>query len=156
MVATIIDHDDLLAFARFDDDGGPQQSNRPSKTPPPDHRDAAAGVRARLSLAPALYQGTLDGGWWPRSLDVVAELTALVAALPARVGPVDRVSLNLRYLMWRVTAAVLDVPLLALGVLASWPFRPRRPSNGRGWTANASTPPGSEGLFLVPYWGLPR
>ena len=62
----------------------------------------------------------------------------------------------MRYLMWRVTAAVLDVSLLALGVVASWPFRPRRASDARGWTANASTQPSSEGLLLVPHWGLPR
>ena len=62
----------------------------------------------------------------------------------------------MRYLMWRVTAAVLDVPLLAVGLLASRPFRPRSTSNGRGWTANALTPPSSEGLLLVPHWGLPR
>jgi len=63
----------------------------------------------------------------------------------------------MRYLMRRVTAAVLDVSLLALGVLASWPFRLRRASDGRGWTADASSsPPSSEGLLLVPYWGLPR
>ena len=52
----------------------------------------------------------------------------------------------MRDLMWRVTAVMLDVSLLALGVLAGWQFRLRR----------ASTPPGSEGLLLVPYWGLPR
>jgi len=62
----------------------------------------------------------------------------------------------MRYLMWRVTAVALDVPLLALGLLAGWRFRLRWASDGRGWTANASTPPSSEGLFLVPYWGLPR
>ena len=63
----------------------------------------------------------------------------------------------MRYLMRRVTEAVLDVSLLALGLLASWPFRLRRASDGPGGTADASSsPPSSEGLFLVPYWGLPR
>ena len=63
----------------------------------------------------------------------------------------------MRYLMRRVTAAALDVSLLALGVLASWPFRLRRASDGRAWAADASSsPPSSEGLLLVPYWGLPR
>ena len=57
------------------------------------------------------------------------------------------------YLTRRVTAAALDVSLLVLGVLASWPFRVRRTG---GWTANGSTRPSSEGLLLVPYWGLPR
>ena len=42
----------------------------------------------------------------------------------------------MRYLMWRVTAVALDVPLLALGLLAGWRFRLRWASDGRGWTAN--------------------
>jgi hypothetical protein len=65
----------------------------------------------------------------------------------------------MRYLMRRVSAAALDLSLLALGVLASWPFRLRRAGDGRrGWTAPdaSSSPPSSEGLLLVPYWGLPR
>ena len=51
--------------------------------------------------------------------------------------------------MWRVTA-------VALGLLVGWRLRLRRVSDGWGWTANAWTPPSSDGLFLVPYWGLPR
>ena len=114
-MAPIIDHEDELAFARFDDDGGPQHSTRPSKTPLPGQRDAAVGANVRLSLAPALYQGTLDGGWWPRSLDVTAELTALVAALPPRVGPVDRVSLNLAAWPAHPKRVPLDTHVLRLG-----------------------------------------
>lgn len=52
----------------------------------------------------------------------------------------------MRYVMWRVTAAVLDASLLTLGLLAGWRSRLQR----------ASTPPGSDGLLLVPHWGLPR
>jgi len=61
----------------------------------------------------------------------------------------------MRYLMRRVTAATLDVSLLALGLLAGWRFRLRR-AGKRDWTANASTLGSREGLLLVPYWGLPR
>ena len=68
-----------------------------------------------MSLAPALYQGTLDGGWWPRSLDITAELTALVAALPPRVGPVDRVSLNLAAWPAHPKRVPLDRHVLRLG-----------------------------------------
>ena len=68
-----------------------------------DH-DPPARPKARVSLAPVLYEGTLDGGWWPRTSDVAAELDALVTTLPARVGPVTRVSLN----------------------VSSWPDHPRR------------------------------
>ena len=105
----------MLAFARFDDDAGPQPGNSPSKTAQPGPGDSAAGTHARLSLAPALYQGTLDGGWWPRSLDVTAELTALVAALPPRVGPVDRVSLNLAAWPAHPNTVSLDTHVLRLG-----------------------------------------
>ena len=52
----------------------------------------------------------------------------------------------MRYLMWRVTAATIDVSLLALGLLAGWRFKLRQ----------APTLPSSEGLLLVPHWGLPR
>ena len=31
----------------------------------------------------------------------------------------------MRYITWRVTAAVIDVSLLALGLLANWRFRLR-------------------------------
>ena len=62
----------------------------------------------------------------------------------------------MRYLMRRAAAVALDLLLLVLGLLVGWRLRRRRVSDGRGWTANARTPPSSDGLFLVPYWGLPR
>jgi hypothetical protein len=49
----------------------------------------------RLVLAPApTGQAVLDGGWWPRSWDPVAELPGLVLALAARYGPIRQVMLN--------------------------------------------------------------
>jgi hypothetical protein len=49
----------------------------------------------RLILAPArLDRAVLDGGWWPRSTDPVAELPGLVLALAARYGPIRRLMLN--------------------------------------------------------------
>ena len=49
----------------------------------------------RLSLAPARAgQAVLDGGWWPRSWDPVAELPGLVLALTVRYGPIRQVMLN--------------------------------------------------------------
>jgi hypothetical protein len=51
-------------------------------------------VRLRLKpRAPAT--GFVDGGWWPRSRDLPAELPALLAVLAVRLGPVESVSYNL-------------------------------------------------------------
>jgi hypothetical protein len=51
---------------------------------------------ARLHLAPVRAgQAVLDGGWWPRSWDPVAELPGLILALDARFGPIRQVLLNI-------------------------------------------------------------
>jgi hypothetical protein len=39
-------------------------------------------------------RAVLDGGWWPRSWDPVAEFPGLVEALSARYGPVRQLMLN--------------------------------------------------------------
>jgi hypothetical protein len=41
-------------------------------------------------------RAVLDGGWWPRSADPVAELPGLVMELSERYGPVRQVMLNRR------------------------------------------------------------
>jgi hypothetical protein len=49
----------------------------------------------RLELAESRTdRSVLDGAWWPRSTDPVAELPGLVVALAARYGPVHRLMLN--------------------------------------------------------------
>jgi Family of unknown function (DUF5994) len=49
----------------------------------------------RLRLEPTLSRRTLlDGGWWPRSTDPVAELPGLILALDDRRGCVTRVMLG--------------------------------------------------------------
>jgi hypothetical protein len=49
----------------------------------------------RLVLEPTLSGHTLlDGGWWPRSTDPVAELPGLVLALDHRRGPVRHLILG--------------------------------------------------------------
>jgi hypothetical protein len=49
----------------------------------------------RLFLAPTRAgYAVLDGGWWPRSWDPVAELPGLVLALAARDGPIRYLMLN--------------------------------------------------------------
>ncbi|HWC81806.1 MAG TPA: DUF5994 family protein [Pseudonocardiaceae bacterium] len=47
----------------------------------------------RLRLKPkAPPTGYVDGGWWPRSRDLVAELPALAEVLAVRLGSVSRVA----------------------------------------------------------------
>jgi Family of unknown function (DUF5994) len=49
----------------------------------------------RLLLAPVrASRAVLDGGWWPRSWDPVAELPGLVLALSARYGTIRQLMLN--------------------------------------------------------------
>ncbi|MGW2051787.1 DUF5994 family protein [Streptomyces sp. NPDC001858] len=38
--------------------------------------------------------GTFDGAWWPRSRDLETQLSGLLAALTARLGPLARVGLD--------------------------------------------------------------
>jgi uncharacterized protein DUF5994 len=50
----------------------------------------------RLRLKPrGPVTGFVDGGWWPRSYDLPAELPALLAVLAVRLGPVESVSYHL-------------------------------------------------------------
>jgi hypothetical protein len=49
----------------------------------------------RLLLAPVRAgQTVLDGGWWPRSWDPVAELPGMILALDGRFGPIRQMLLN--------------------------------------------------------------
>ena len=51
--------------------------------------------RPRLVLAPTRADyAVLDGGWWPRSWDPVAELPGLVLALADRFGPIRQLMLS--------------------------------------------------------------
>lgn len=55
----------------------------------------SAPSEPRLSLSPTRAgKGVLDGGWWPRSWDTVAELPGLILALTDRYGPIRHVMLN--------------------------------------------------------------
>ncbi|WP_405643913.1 DUF5994 family protein [Streptomyces sp. NBC_00019] len=44
--------------------------------------------------ATARRTGTFDGAWWPRTRDPKSELSGLLAALTARLGPLARVGLD--------------------------------------------------------------
>jgi hypothetical protein len=51
---------------------------------------------ARFLMAPdRAGRAVLDGGWWPRSWDPVAELPGLILALDGRFGPIRQVLLNI-------------------------------------------------------------
>ncbi|HEU0239933.1 MAG TPA: DUF5994 family protein [Mycobacterium sp.] len=61
-------------------------------TPP---GSSAAPIAPRIRLGPLTARETvLDGGWWPRSGDVYAELPGLVLAIDHRFGPVRRMVLS--------------------------------------------------------------
>lgn len=38
--------------------------------------------------------GTVDGAWWPRSTDPLAEFPAMIAGIELHRGPVNRVAFN--------------------------------------------------------------
>lgn len=48
----------------------------------------------RLQLQPGAAPELLDGGWWPRSTDPVAELPGLILAIDALHGPITRMMLH--------------------------------------------------------------
>src|SRR5690348_4085304 len=89
---------DSLALARLDDDGAPaavtstfphgstKTAGKPSGAgggAPP--AIAAGPPSVRVSFDPALSRrGAVDGGWWRRSRNALAELPGLIAALDAR------------------------------------------------------------------------
>jgi hypothetical protein len=52
-------------------------------------------LELRLALKPmAALMGAVDGAWWPRSSDPLAEFPALVAGIALYRGHVDRVAFN--------------------------------------------------------------
>ncbi|GAB2972283.1 DUF5994 family protein [Amycolatopsis acidiphila] len=49
----------------------------------------------RLTLKPkSAVMGTVDGAWWPRSADPLAEFPAMIAGITLRIGQPDRVAFN--------------------------------------------------------------
>jgi hypothetical protein len=66
----------------------------PHSTSPPT-RTAHSG-RLRLALKSELSgRGHVDGGWWPHSRDLQAELPDLIEAMCDRLGPVETVTYHL-------------------------------------------------------------
>lgn len=74
----------------------------------------------RLLLAPTRAgQAVLDGGWWPRSWDPVAELPGLVLALAARYGRIRSVMLNSVTWDSRFRKLAVGAALVRMGWFAS-------------------------------------
>jgi hypothetical protein len=55
-----------------------------------DHQCLRLRLKARTPVT-----GRVDGGWWPRSRDLPAEVPGLLAVLTTRLGSVENVSYNL-------------------------------------------------------------
>jgi Family of unknown function (DUF5994) len=66
-----------------------------STSPSANFEDRAAPPRLQLKPKSTIATGYVDGGWWPRSHDLEAELPALLALLAVRLGSVERVSYHL-------------------------------------------------------------
>jgi uncharacterized protein DUF5994 len=67
--------------------------SQPAATPERDAPDASD--RLRLKADTTTPTGQVDGGWWPHSKDLAAELPNLFSALGPHIGPIERVSYHL-------------------------------------------------------------
>jgi hypothetical protein len=90
-------------------------SSRTSSAGQADHEVSSTTVAsalddqsARVAVSDVLFEGRLDGAWWPRSRDVTTQLPRLLLALPDRLGRITRVSLNLT--MWDGTPNRVHTP----------------------------------------------
>ncbi|MCE5289027.1 MAG: DUF5994 family protein [Nocardiaceae bacterium] len=60
------------------------------------HSGAETSRAARVELKPAgLNTGSVDGAWWPRSRDLVAEVPTLIESLTGQLSPTARVVYHL-------------------------------------------------------------
>lgn len=70
--------------------------------------DPPRSDQSRLSLKPpGPATGSVDGGWWPGSRDLVAELRAVAAELGTRLGRVVSISYHLG--AWESPAHKIDI-----------------------------------------------
>jgi hypothetical protein len=80
-------------------------AQRTDTTKPRSQTAASAG--ARLEMKPSgAAKGSVDGGWWPRSLEPATEFPALVTALEERMDRVSRVIYNLD--LWESAPRTLE------------------------------------------------
>jgi hypothetical protein len=73
--------------------------------------------RLRLRLKPKAPT-TVDGGWWPRSRDLAAELPSLLSVLAVRLGRIERVG-------YHIGEWVATLHKISFGGGARRPRRPR-------------------------------
>nr|WP_225954909.1 DUF5994 family protein [Kibdelosporangium phytohabitans] len=87
----------------------------------------------RLALKPSSSPvGEFDGGWWPRSMDPLAEFPAMIAGVTDRVGPVSRVAYNMEIWGDAPRRIVIDGEMVQLDGVRS--LDPRTVFvSGRGW-----------------------
>jgi hypothetical protein len=85
-----------------------RSATQTGSTPPEDR------VRLKLKPRSGSTSGFVDGGWWPRSRDLSAELSDLLAVLAIRLGPVERVSYRLSDWEPAVRRIVVDGGLVHL------------------------------------------
>jgi hypothetical protein len=84
---------------------------------------ASAPSTPRLRMEPSGSRRTLlDGGWWPRSTDPVAELPGLVLAIDKLRGPVTRLMLSAAGWHGRPRRLGVAGRVLRLGYFASQPI----------------------------------
>ena len=83
----------------------------------PAHSSTADGHgHLRLKLKPkGPVSGVVDGGWWPRSRDLAAEVPELIAVLAVRLGSVHRLSYNLDEWATTPRKIVVDGVVVRLG-----------------------------------------
>jgi hypothetical protein len=75
----------------------PAVQNTTSQATADPGRDACdAADRFRLKADTTTPTGQFDGGWWPHSTDLAAELPDLFSVLVSQIGPIERVSYHLR------------------------------------------------------------
>lgn len=74
----------------------PAVQNTTSQATADPGRDACdAADRLRLKADTTTPTGQVDGGWWPHSTDLAAELPDLFSVLVSQIGPIERVSYHL-------------------------------------------------------------
>jgi hypothetical protein len=75
----------------------------------------------RLRLRSDTDRGPLDGGWWPRSTDPVAEIPGLVLAIDTLRGPIARIMLYRGDWDSHPRRLAVDGRVVHLGFFASQP-----------------------------------
>jgi hypothetical protein len=81
---------------------------------------APPSSQPRLHLAPVRAgRAVLDGGWWPRSWDPVAEPPGLILDLDASFGPIHQVLLNIDAWDRHLRRLAVGARVVRMGWLAS-------------------------------------